>query len=71
MENEDLKRLILKMVKINELHGYEVQRRLESHEIKVEMSRLYRVLGPSQHSLRQKSALQRFSVYAFSTTCVL
>src|SRR4030043_528006 len=45
MKTDDLKRIILKMFKGNELYGYEIHKRLESQGVEVEMGRLYRVLN--------------------------
>jgi DNA-binding PadR family transcriptional regulator len=45
LKTYDLERIILKMFKENELHGYEVHKRLESQGVEVEISRLYRVLN--------------------------
>ncbi|MGD0804613.1 MAG: helix-turn-helix transcriptional regulator [Candidatus Bathyarchaeia archaeon] len=45
MKTDDLKRIILIMFKGNDLHGYEVHKRLESQSVEVEMSRLYRILN--------------------------
>ncbi|OGD58873.1 hypothetical protein A3K78_01635 [Candidatus Bathyarchaeota archaeon RBG_13_52_12] len=45
MKTDDLKRIILKMFKGNELYGYEIHKRLESQGVEAEMGRLYRVLN--------------------------
>ena len=45
MRTVDLERVILKMFKDKEFYGYEVHKRLASEDIKVELSRLYRVLN--------------------------
>lgn len=45
MKTDDLKRIILKMFKGNDLYGYEIHKRLESQGVEVEMGRLYRVLN--------------------------
>jgi len=45
LKTDDLERIILKIYKGYELHGYEVHKRLESQSIEVEMGRLYRILN--------------------------
>ncbi len=45
MKTEDLKRIILKMFRGKEFYGYDVNRRLSSAGVEVELSRLYRVLN--------------------------
>jgi PadR family transcriptional regulator PadR len=45
MKTDDLKKIILKMFKGNELYGYEIHKRLESQSVEVDMGRLYRVLN--------------------------
>jgi len=47
MKTEDLKRIILKLVNSGstEIHGYEIHKMLASDKIKVELSRLYRVMN--------------------------
>ncbi len=62
MKTDDLKKIILKMFKGNELYGYEVHKRLESQGVDVEIGRLYRVLNDMSkerllESLWQKSQI--------------
>ena len=45
METADLKKLILKMFKGDEFHGYEVDKRLKRQGVEVELGRLYKVLN--------------------------
>lgn len=45
MRAEDLKKNILKMFKGKELYGYEIHKKLASEGVRVEISRLYRVLN--------------------------
>lgn len=45
MRTEDFKRIILKMFKGKEFHGYEAHKRLASEDVKIEISRLYRILN--------------------------
>lgn len=45
MRTEDLKRIILKMFGDKEFYGYEVHKKLVSEDVKVDISRLYRVLN--------------------------
>jgi DNA-binding PadR family transcriptional regulator len=47
MRTADMKRIILKMVHLHasEIHGYEIYKKLASENLKMEQSRLYRVLN--------------------------
>lgn len=45
MKKEDLKKIILKVVKHDELHGYDIHKKLKSENVKVEISRVYIVLN--------------------------
>jgi hypothetical protein len=45
MRTEDFKRIILRMFKASEFHGYEVHKKLASEDVRVELSRLYGVLN--------------------------
>jgi len=44
MKTNELKKIILKLFKDKELYGYEVNKRLASKGVEIELSRLYRVL---------------------------
>lgn len=45
MKTDDLKRIILKMLRGGEFYGYEVHKKLISQDVKVEISYLYRILN--------------------------
>jgi DNA-binding PadR family transcriptional regulator len=45
MKTDDLKNNILKMFRGREFYGYEVHKKLASQEVKVQISRLYRILN--------------------------
>ena len=45
MKTDDLKKNILKMFRGREFYGYEVHKKLASQDVKVEISRLYRILN--------------------------
>jgi DNA-binding PadR family transcriptional regulator len=45
MKTEDLKRIILKMLGGREFYGYEVHKKLASQNVRLEISRLYRILN--------------------------
>lgn len=45
MRTEDLKNIILRMFGHKKFYGYEIHKKLASENIKIEISRLYRVLN--------------------------
>jgi len=48
LRTEDLKKIILKTFRRREFYGYEAYKKLKSKDIKIEISRLYRVLNEMQ-----------------------
>lgn len=45
MRKDDFKKIILKMFRRGEFHGYEIHKRLEQERVEIELSRLYRILN--------------------------